>query len=237
MVNPVLIERDTMTSIGNAIRNKGGATTPLAPGQMPAAINNISGGSDAKLKTVRFTNNSMSSDVGSSTEYGGIIFNVNIYDYINDPNQIVSIYYHTGKAGAGYSGEFPVWMVGFWDTTMWKPVDITTNPFISGYFRKSSSDTYYQYNGKYFPCVTGGILSASSFKSLYAANLVIPPVTTSVSGGAWSMCIKDDGKLVVGIMSCSGDDGTLYGWGRTYSYSGNPYNANYGYISITYKEA
>ena len=45
MVNPVLIERDTMVSIGNAIRNKGGATTPLAPGQMPAAINNISGGS------------------------------------------------------------------------------------------------------------------------------------------------------------------------------------------------
>lgn len=44
MVNPVLIERDTMTSIGNAIRNKGGATTPLAPGQMPAAINSISGG-------------------------------------------------------------------------------------------------------------------------------------------------------------------------------------------------
>lgn len=43
MVNPVLIERDTMTSIGNAIRNKGGATTPLTPGQMPAAINNISG--------------------------------------------------------------------------------------------------------------------------------------------------------------------------------------------------
>ena len=45
MVNPVLIERDTMTSIGNAIRNKGGATTPLTPGQMPAAIENISGGS------------------------------------------------------------------------------------------------------------------------------------------------------------------------------------------------
>ena len=45
MVNPVLIERDTMVSIGNAIRNKGGATTPLAPGQMPAAINSISGGS------------------------------------------------------------------------------------------------------------------------------------------------------------------------------------------------
>lgn len=45
MVNPVLIERDTMTSIGNAIRNKGGATTPLTPGQMPAAINSISGGS------------------------------------------------------------------------------------------------------------------------------------------------------------------------------------------------
>ena len=44
MVNPVLIERDTMTSIGNAIRNKGGATTPLTPGQMPAAINSISGG-------------------------------------------------------------------------------------------------------------------------------------------------------------------------------------------------
>lgn len=44
MKNPVLIERDTMTSIGNAIRNKGGATTPLKPGQMPAAINSISGG-------------------------------------------------------------------------------------------------------------------------------------------------------------------------------------------------
>ena len=48
MVNPVLIERDTMTSIGNAIRNKGGATTPLTPGQMPAAINNISGGGSGK---------------------------------------------------------------------------------------------------------------------------------------------------------------------------------------------
>lgn len=44
MKNPVLIERDTMTSIGNAIRNKGGATTPLKPGQMTTAINNISGG-------------------------------------------------------------------------------------------------------------------------------------------------------------------------------------------------
>ena len=81
MVNPVLIERDTMTSIGNAIRNKGGATTPLTPGQMPAAINNISGGGSSKPLIIA---NSLCSSISSNNQVHNNWDDIkNLIDYDN----------------------------------------------------------------------------------------------------------------------------------------------------------
>ena len=81
MVNPVLIERDTMTSIGNAIRNKGGATTPLTPGQMPAAINSISGGGSSKTLIVA---NSLCSSISSDNQVHNNWDDIkNLIDYDN----------------------------------------------------------------------------------------------------------------------------------------------------------
>ena len=81
MVNPVLIERDTMTSIGNAIRNKGGATTPLTPGQMPAAINNISGGGSSKPLIIA---NSLCSSISSDNQAHNYWDDIkNLIDYHN----------------------------------------------------------------------------------------------------------------------------------------------------------
>lgn len=235
MKNPVLIERDTMTSIGNAIRNKGGATTPLKPGQMATAINNISGGGgDTKLKTVHFINNSMTQENNSLSKYGGVKFNVNIYDYIDDVSQIVSIHYHTGKAGAGYGGEYPVWMYGFWDTSMWKPIDIRKSPFQTGYFSKSSGNTYFEYYGKYFPCATAQAMSPTNWQTYY---VTAPIQSSNMNSYTPAMCITDDGKLVIALRAITGTDNEKYGYGYYYSYSSSVFNQGYGYISIVYKEA
>ncbi len=94
-MSKVFIEESTLTSIGDAIREKNGTADLIAPLNMAAAISNLSSG--AEVKHAQIYAGSASSSRRS----------IDLSEYITDINQIIFMawpnYYNTSNNYGGFS--------------------------------------------------------------------------------------------------------------------------------------
>lgn len=85
----VLINRSTLTSIGNAIRNKSGSETTYTPSEMPSAINTIKGGTVSNVESLMISNKADLAEIWLGTPYQSLPLQVQVLP--EDAPQIVQV--------------------------------------------------------------------------------------------------------------------------------------------------
>lgn len=147
-MSKVFIEEESLTAIGNAIREKTGDTAPLSvPTGMVNAISGITGGGGEHLKTWNKVKITPTFYSGNRSPYPSIsdspCATLDLSQYINDDNE-------------------NMWII-LCETTGSSSINMSSNPLSFGMFSHFLTD-YKSYRGTFY----GGYITTSTYETIKA---------------------------------------------------------------------